>query len=150
MRRSTFPLAATRTAGQPGTVVLPAQVLQILQQIGTAGLGADLFVDARDLARLVDVERPALGIASARSQNTEGLGDGFPGIAQNGIVYLEFFGELLVGCRVVDTGGKVGDIVTLQLISAVTQRFAFQRSAPGESLRKPGDDNRLLSRELTE
>ena len=77
-----------------------------------------------------------------------GFGGGFCGVAQDGIIQLQRFGEIDVASLAVGwvaTGGEVGGIKFPQLFAVRTERLALGRSAPGKCLGKPGDHHRLFA-----
>jgi len=117
-------------------------------EVGTTGSRFDLLVDTGDLTVLADVEGPALGVGARVGEYPESLGDRLVGVTQDRVVELQRFGKLAVGLRVVGAGCKVEDVERFEFLAAVPQRLAFQRSATGKGLGKPGDDDGLLTDEI--
>ena len=106
------------------------------------------LVNEEDLPLRADVKCPALGQRTPLVNDTVSLCDILSWIAEDGIVKLKRFGELLVHFRGVATGGKVGNIELAKGVAALTERLALRRSAAGECLWIPRDHHRLLSPEI--
>ena len=104
----------------------------------------DVAVDVEDLAVLADVEGPALGETDERHQDTVGLGDLLLRVGEERVVEAERLGELLVLLGAVGADPEVGHVEVPDLVAALTERLALPRSATGESLGEPGQDDRLL------
>jgi hypothetical protein len=120
------------------------EALQLLDDILTGRLGADLVVNVQDLAVRPDVERPA------RRKRVLGIDDAVGGcnllfrISEDGVVGFDVLGELLVRLGIVDAGGEIDDVGEgPDVVAALTERPAFGRSTTSERFREPGDDDRL-------
>ncbi len=127
---------------------LDAQLLERLGAIVAVGGGLDLFVDFQNLAVFADVKCPPMREGPKGGHHAVGLGGGFGGVAEDGVVRLNRLGEVDVALLAVSgiaTGGEVGDVEFSQLFAARTERLALERSAPGKCLGKPGDHHRLFA-----
>jgi hypothetical protein len=60
------------------------------------------------------------------------------------------FGEFLVGLRVIDADGEVGDVELADRFAALTERLALGRSSAGEGLREPCEHDGALARVVGE
>ena len=69
-------------------------------------------------------------------------------IGQDWVVEVQTLCEVCILFDGVDARGEVGDIEITNQFTALTERFAFLRSATGKSFGVPSDDERLLSFEL--
>ena len=107
-----------------------------------------LFIDEENLSFRADVIGPTLRHRSALVNNAVSLCDFLSRIAEDGVVQLKRFGELLVQLGGVAAGGKVGNIERTKGVAALTERLALRRSATGKCLGKPRDHNRLLAPEI--
>jgi len=119
-----------------------AELLEPGRYIGAGASRFYILVDVEDFAVCADIESVPRGVGAQRFQNAIRLGHILARIAENGIVELQGFGEFPVGLGIVDAGGVQGDLETLDLIAALTERLAFLGSAPCEGFREPGDDDR--------
>ena len=114
------------------------------------GAGLDLIIDGQDLAIFANVEGLTRGVLAFAQDHAKSLCGFACRVAQDGVICFEGFGKLLVGFGVVATGSEIGDIEFADLLTARTERFAFRRSATGESLGEPGDYDWFLAFEIGE
>ena len=105
------------------------------------------FVDVQDLAILTNIVCPAIG-HPAGVKAPEGIGKLLFRVGQDWVVEIQTLCEVGVLLDGVDARSEVGDIKITNQLTALTERFAFLRSATGESLGVPGDDECLLSFKL--
>ena len=105
------------------------------------------FVDVENLAILTNVVRPAIR-HPAGIKASKGISKLLFWVGQDWVVEIQTLCEVGVLLNGVDTRSEVGDIKLTNQLTALTERFAFLRSATGESLGVPGDDECLLSFEL--
>ena len=132
---------------------LDAQRLECLGGVGAVGAELDLFVYLQNLAVLADVKRPPMREGSKGSHHAVGLGGGFGGVAEDGVVRLNRLGEVDVAVLAVGwvaAGGEVGDVEFPQLFAVRTERLTLLCSAPGKRLGEPGDHYRLFALEAGE
>ena len=104
-----------------------------------------LLVNEENLPFRADVECPTLRQRTALVNNTVSLCDFLSRIAEDGVIELKRFGELLVHLRGIAAGGKVGNIELTKGVAALTERLALRRSATGKCLGIPSDHHRSLS-----
>jgi hypothetical protein len=108
-------------------------------------VGIHFFVDIQNLPVFADIDRPAKREFAFLCDDSIGFGHFFAGITQQGIVDVEFLGELLIVCRSITTGSKVGDVEFADFLATLTERLAFARSATGFRFGIPENDDRFLS-----
>ena len=107
-------------------------------------LRLDVLLNVQNLSVLTDEERPAKRQTSIFGDDAVSFGNLLLRIAEDGIVELKGFGELLVQLRRVATGGEESDVELPQGFPVRTERDTFGRSATGERFGVPGDNNRLF------
>ncbi len=107
-----------------------------------------LLVDVQNLAVFRYVERPAEGESTRLGDDTIGLGSVGLGVAEDGVIRSQRFGEAGVVLVLVTACRKVGDVELLQGLAALTERLALGRSAPGERFGKPRNHHHLLIFEI--
>lgn len=123
------------------------QLCQFIKNLFGMLAGLHLLFDVQNLAVLAHDESDAVRESSI-VQDAVSFGDFRVGIAENGIVEFQRFGEFGVFLDRVATGCEVSDVVLTQGLTARTERFAFGRSATSEGFGVPGDNNRLFILEL--
>lgn len=125
-----------------------SEFFQLGGDIFSVGCGADFFLDEQNLAVFADVDRPAFGDCPTFVDDAVGFGHFFAGIAQQGEVEVEFFGEFLVVGGDITAGTKVGDVELTNFLTARTERLTFFRSATGFGFGVPGNDDGLFAFEV--
>jgi hypothetical protein len=147
-----------------------SELLEPGGKLKTVGACVDLLHHIQNGAVDVDDECPPFGIRPTLVHHSVRGGDLFVGIAQNGIVEAEGFGETPVGGGGITARSKEGDVVlveagsfgcrkidlfsTLELdnerfgTSAGTQRVALASSTTGEGFWEPCQDDDLFAAEV--
>ena len=126
------------------------QLFQLRRDIRAGGVGFHLVVDEEDFPVLADIERPARSHLSIAGSGAVRLGDGATRIAQDRVIGTERFRKLLVCFRVVATGGEIGHVELADIITALTERFAFCRSATGDGPADPPEKRRVGEERIEE
>ena len=106
------------------------------------------LVDEQDLPVFANDKRPARREFAFAVRDTVRCGNLECGIAQNWIIQLEFFGELLVYFGIITTGGEVFDVELTKGLAVLTERNAFFASPTGEGFGIPGDHQGALSHKV--
>lgn len=152
--KAVFP-TGSRASERESRLILAARLFGIETEFFDRGgeilprvLGAHFLVDLFDDPLLVDVEGPAFGVGSSLVDDAVSLGGFFAGVAEDGIIEVERFGEFLVRFGGVDARGEIRDVERFQCLAVLTERLAFGRSAARERLGKPGDHDPFLALEL--
>ncbi len=124
------------------------ELLESLRHVLARRRGFHVAVDVQNAAVHADVERVTGGIIAL--QDAVGASGLLARVAQNGVVQTERLGEYAIGLGIIDARSEVGDVERPNLPAARTERRAFSRSAIGERLREPSEDDRLLPFEFGE
>lgn len=108
----------------------------------------NLFLDREQFAVFTDEKSPTLGKRSVVIDHSEHSCRVTFGITQDRIIQLQRLGEIFVLLFTITAGCEVGDIKFTKGRSALTERFALQRSATRKRFRVPGNHDRLFTLEI--
>ena len=121
---------------------------KLLSNLFSMTVEFDIFLNREQFAIFADEKSPTLGKRSVVVNHTEHSCRVPLGITQDRVIQFQRLGEILVLLFTITAGCKVGDVKFAKGRTALTERFALQRSATGERFWVPGDHDRLLTLEV--